>query len=173
MSTRSYLFCALALLFLSMVPHSALGQQQPSTSITALNMTYSKEASEAVFEGQVHVVRPNLDIKAQRMVVTFAAGAGTGQTNMPGPGGEVEKIVATGDVVILRDEYTGRSGKATYIADQEMVIMERDPVIIEGENSLSGNVIRFYLRDNRSEVVGDSNQPVKLFFVSPAEEDNQ
>ena len=45
--------------------------------------------------------------------------------------------------------------------------MEQNPMLQDGPNSLTGEVINFNVRDNRSEVIGGKGQRVKAIFLTP------
>jgi len=155
------------------------------TRIFALKLNYQQKDNQAVFEGQVRVERPNLTVLADRMVVFFKpAPTPAGQpvdaaADVPAGNQEIERIVATGKVRILRGPYVGTGGKATYLAAEEVVILEDKPLVVNetDRSSLRGEVLRMYLRDNRSEAEGSGKAPVEMFFTStpsrPAEQGGQ
>lgn len=164
---------AIAFLVLLSVPVAAqppAGAPEPEvpTTIRALKLTYQQQANEAVFEGQVQVQRPDLQVFADRMVVTFKPAASEAPDAAAPGNPRIEKIVATGKVRILRAGHVGTGGKATFVADQELVILEDNPVVVNeaDRSTLRGEVLRMYLRDNRSEAVGSGKSPVEMFFTT-------
>lgn len=142
------------------------------TAITADRLTYGLDGGQVVFQGQVHVVRPDLEIWSDKMTAVLAQ-AKDKKTEKPqadsldmGAGG-IERIVATGGV---RMRYQGKEAtcaKATLYMDQGLLELEGDPVIRDGANSIKGQIIRLYLKDNRSEVVGGGNSRVEAVFQTP------
>ncbi len=80
--------------------------------------------------------------------------------------GEVDRIVAERNVRMKRDNRTGECEKATYTVDNAVMVMEGNPVLHEGDNSIKGEVITFYTRENRSEVRGSTSQRVQAVFTS-------
>ena len=144
------------------------------TSITADRLSYGLESGQVVFQGQVHVVRPDLEIWSDKMTATLAqakdknkkAKAEAQPEAMNLSGGGIEKIVATGNV---RMRYQGKEATcdtATLLLDQGLLELQGNPVIRDGANSIKGETIRLYLKDNRSEVIG-GNSRVEAVFQTP------
>lgn len=80
--------------------------------------------------------------------------------------GEIDRMVAERNVRMKRENRTGECEKATYTVDNAVLVMEGNPVLHEGENSIKGDVITFYTRENRSEVRGTSTKRVQAVFTS-------
>jgi len=145
------------------------------TRVTAERMTYSRNGNNAVFMGQVHVVRQEIQLWAERIDIDFfppgegqEAGQDQGMPLAMGEGASrIRKITATGNVRMERGTSTGRCQKATYLAQENMIVMEGNPVLSEGSNTLQGKEIRVYIGENRSEVIGGPKQPVEMIFETP------
>lgn len=145
------------------------------TNITAERMRYDAAKQQIVFEGSVKVRRPDFDLDSDKLTILFKQNkntpAATQETNddpLSTMGtGDIERLVAEGKVTMLRDGRKGTCGKITYHVDKELIVMEQNPVLSEGSNTVSGQVINFYVRENRSEVTGSANAPVKVHFTSP------
>lgn len=165
----------LAVLLVVSSTASAAERDAVPTKVTAERMTYLQDGNQAVFEGRVHVVRQDMELWAERIELDFYQ-AGEGQADAGsrdnlfsgGMGGQqVRRIVAMGNVRIRRGESSGQCEKATYLAQENMIILEGNPVLREGKNTLQGKEIRVYLGENRSEVIGNSKRPVEMIFVTP------
>lgn len=160
--------CALILLALAAAPAPAADDGKVPTKITSDTMRYEQDGKSVTFEGRVHVTRPDVQIWAQRLLVVLKGGAkGSGAVGAADPG-EVRKIVATGKVRLLREGKEGFCGKATYEVEPGMLVMEDSPRLMDGGNSITGRVIRLYLKDNRSEVEGSADSQVEAVFFTPA-----
>ncbi len=61
----------------------------------------------------------------------------------------------------------GTCGKLTYLVGKQLLKMEKDPLLQDGPNSLTGEIIKFHVRENRSEVVGGKGKRVKAVFMTP------
>ncbi len=144
------------------------------TNITAQNMRYDANSQRVVFENAVKVRRPDFDLDSNKLTILFKKNsqkpANQEATDDPLStmgAGDIDQLIAEGKVVMVRDGRTGTCSKVTYYVDKELIVMEGNPVLTEGKNSVSGQKINFYIRENRSEVIGGTNAPVKVQFSSP------
>lgn len=159
--------CALALVALTASFAMAADGQVP-TKITSDNMRYEQDGSRVTFTGNVHVRRPDMEIWADKLLVVLK-GKTQAAGSMSADPGEVEKIIATGNVRLLREGREGRCGKATYKVGPGVLVMEQSPSLKDGANTIAGRVIRLYLKDNRSEVEGSKEKQVEAVFFTPAQ----
>lgn len=168
----SLIFAALILAGLTASPAAAKNDMVP-TKITSDNMIYSSGGSQVTFKGHVHVTRPDLEIWSEEMVVTLKQKPGGQQSSaaLGGDPGEIEKIVALRKVRMLREGKEGFCDKATYMVDKDLLVMEEQPRLVDGKNTIQGKVIRLYLKDNRSEVEGSTEKQVEAFFFTPKQGD--
>ena len=58
----------------------------------------------------------------------------------------------------------GTCAKATYTMDDGVLLMEGDPRLTDGENTVTGETIKYFTEENRSEVMGGSKSASKLSF---------
>ena len=96
------------------------------TEISSDTMDFDVETRTAVFSGNVRVVDERLRLTSDKMVVQFD------ENN------KLQKIDATGNVVI---DYTGniaKSGKAVYQLKEGTVVLSIDPVLMQGDNRVVG-----------------------------------
>ena len=128
-----------------------------STRIVSEKMTYDSAKRQVLFEGSVHVTRPDMEIWSDRLIMEMEKnGKTSSKENMLGmEGGKVEKIIAESNVRIQQEGKVGTCGKATYLVNEDKIIMEQSPVIVDGENRIRGRIINFFTTTGRSEVIGD------------------
>lgn len=150
-------------------PLAASAQSVP-VEVTSDTMTYSASGREVVFEGNVHVVRAGVEIWSAKMTIHFTNTGGDGQggdvVQAMDPG-DIERITAAGGVRITSGSHTGTCGSATYYVGQGLLQMDGNPELTDGQNTITGKTIRYWVHTNRSEVVGDSDQRVRATFSSP------
>lgn len=137
------------------------------TRITSDVMRVEQGGARVVFTGNVVVTRPDMVIRSRTLTV-FVPAKDAGDAAATGPGqGRIERIVAQGDVRIEREGRRGEAAKATWHEDQGLLVMEGDPVLREGDNAIAGEVIKIWIRDGRSEVVGGKDKRVEATFFTP------
>ena len=164
------------LLISMLLPGFASAQDEKlagKTEIRSQKMTYSHKKGKVEFSGDVHVLRPDMQIWSQKLTIYFAedAEAQKGQTVSRGFGqGKVQKIVAEDKVRIEQEERIGECEIAVYDVGKEVLRLEGSPVLKEGKNKISGKVIKLYLKENRSEIIGGQKGQVEALFFTPEEE---
>ncbi len=137
--------------------------KEKAVKITSEKMTYNQKDNTVSFIGNVHAVHAGLTLWAKTVTAYFAKSGekkGTGADS-------IERIVAKGEVKIKKDNNEGLSEVCTYTVKDGVIRMEGDPMLTDGENTVRGDVINFYLRDNRSEVIGGKGKRVEAIFFTP------
>lgn len=141
------------------------------TRITADKLTYQAEKQQVVFEGNVHVVRPDFELTSSRLNVHMKPPKSGNKEAKQGSApaglaaGDVERLVAIGSVVMKEPEQgrTGTCDKATYTTDDGVLLMEGNPRLTDGDNTVTGETIRYFTQQNRSEVVGGKKRVEAVF----------
>ncbi len=147
-------------------------QNDAPTKITADKMVYEAEKRQVVFAGSVHVQRSDFELWSERLTVFFKPASGGNASNEGLPAGmaagDVDSMTAEKNVRMRSGERTGSCGKASYTPDKELIVMQIDPRLSDGKNSISGHEIRHYAAENRSEVIGGGQKRVEAVFSAPA-----
>jgi len=122
----------------------------------------------------VHVTHPDANLWAERIIIMLADKKGKQKAKPAQEGapkmdpGQIDRIIAQGKVrVELADGKAGNCEKATYNLGTGILTMEGSPVLRDGDNSIQGNLINFYVKENKSEVLGSSDAPVEALFTAP------
>ena len=113
-------------------PEEILGKEKIIiTCDGSLSIDYDKNI--AVFDKNVKVERPDSIIYSDRMYLYFSAGKESNKGNMS-PGGmgnnKIDKIVAQGNVRIVRGENTSYSEEAIYTAIDKKIILNGNPRLV-------------------------------------------
>jgi len=131
--------------------------------ISSDRMTYDETGKVVSFVGNVVAEHGELKLWAQRLSAYFSSKSGKKFSV-----DSVDRIVAEGNVRAKKGKTEGECRKVTYFVDKQLLTMEGDPVLRDGPNSLTGGVINFNVRENRSEVIRDKDKRVKAIFMTPA-----
>ncbi len=165
------------IMFLFSVPaHAEQKNTMPTgdapTKINSDTMQYNAENNTVTFTGDVVVERAGFNLWAKEVVVYLKdtdakTDVETKENDPMGSmkSGDIDRIVAEKDVRMKYNTYTGKSSKAIYLADKALLTMYGNPILKDGDNSITGQEIRYYLNENRSEVIGGSKR-VEAFFSS-------
>jgi lipopolysaccharide export system protein LptA len=130
--------------------------------ITSDRMTYDENGKVVSFVGNVVAEHGELTLWANRLSAYFSSRSGKKFAV-----DSIERIVAEGGVRAKKGKTEGSCGKLTYMVEEQVLKMENDPVLKDGPNSLTGDVIKFYVRENRSEVMGGEGKRVRAIFLTP------
>lgn len=181
-------------LFLSLnfaVPCYALDKLSDNglpVKINADDMEYDIERNQVVFKGNVHVVRGDFFMTAPKMTIYIKSSKQAGQAEkaevnvhheeIPLTGkvekstkkvdakNKIDKIEAENGVKFKYGNQSGHSRTATYEANRGVLTMKGDPVVEDGNNSIRGETILYYLYERKSEVVGSHKRRVEAIFDS-------
>ncbi len=140
----------------------ATGAKGTPVQITSDRMVYDESGKIVSFVGHVVAKHGQLALWADSLSAYLTSGA-----KKKGSSVSIGRIIAQGNVRIKKETMRGACGKLTYHVVSQVIRMEEHPMLKEGENSLTGDVITFDVRSNRSEVVGGQGKPVQAVFMAP------
>jgi lipopolysaccharide export system protein LptA len=140
--------------------------QDVPVKITSDTMTYTQAGDQVVFKGSVYVIRQDIELWSDVLTVLLEKkdGPKNATQSVAAEQGSIKKIIAQGNVRIKADNgRTGTCGKATYEADKDLLTMEDNPVLMEGANKIQGEVIKLFIKESRSEVLGGKGRVEAIF----------
>lgn len=140
--------------------------QDVPVKITSDTMTYTQKGDQVVFKGSVYVIRQDIELWSDTLTVFLEKkeSSKNATQSVVDEQGSIKKIIALGNVRIKADKgRSGTCGKATYEADKDLLTMEIDPILMEGANKIQGEVIKLYIKENRSEVLGGKGRVEAIF----------
>lgn len=107
-----------------------------TTVVTSESMTYDYEKGEAVFNKDVFVNDPRMQLWSDRLTLVFE---GTNQ---------VRTLVAEGQVRFAQVDGRGSCHKAEYHAAEGRVVLSGEAVLIRGMDDIRADTITFLFVDN-------------------------
>ncbi|MEM9399025.1 MAG: lipopolysaccharide transport periplasmic protein LptA [Verrucomicrobiota bacterium] len=139
----------LALLLLSvtltlLTPVIAQDEEETETTITSDNFKLDLAEKQGVFSGKVVVVHPRFELKAEEIIVFFT------------DGNKISRMLAKGNVKIDQVDKSSESREAEYFVTDKKIILSGNPVVMQGENQVSGNTITLFPDSDKMEVEGRS-----------------
>lgn len=154
------------------------GDADLPVDVTADSMEYSADKNTVVFQGKVEAVRGEFKMWSDRLSLILKdkktkddkVKAKKKTSSMADSAGDLDKIIAEKNVRFKNGTQHGTAEKATYFAQKNILVLEGDPVLHDGENSIRGNVIRYFLNENRSVVEGSSKKRVHAIFSNDKKE---
>jgi lipopolysaccharide export system protein LptA len=116
---------------------------QPIT-IKSNELSADNKGKTAVFTGKVVAKQGDVTIFSDRMTVYYGAIQG-----------DVDKIEADGNVRIVQENRTGIASHAVYDSREgKIVLTGGNPKVTQGADTVSGELITYFIDDERSSVTG-------------------
>ncbi len=144
----SIFLLTISLIFVSFAKSSNI-----PTMIEADELIYSQKENKAIYKGNVVVKRGDLTIYANRMDVYF------------NKEGDIEKIVATGNVRIYKaPNREGRGEKAIYVKATDTLTLIGNAYLKQGKNIVEGEKVVYYISKEITEVKGAKKKRVKTII---------
>ena len=116
-------------------------------NFTADRIEVQDKANRVVVSGNVEVTQAGLTLNAARMTVAYHNGAS-------GSGVEIDRLDASGNVVVTKGDETARGNVAIYDLNKRMITMLGNVRLTQGSNNLSGGRLIIDLTTGRSTVDG-------------------
>ncbi len=146
------------------------GTKGPNESIEIKSKTLEIDDGKktVLFAGNVDAVRGGFRMRSDRLMVYYVGQPTQGVTESGQA--KIEKIVATGNVKITRDEGgLATADKAVYYQGEEKVILTGNPVVQQGGDFVEGSRVILFLNEKRSIVEGSEKMRVRA-VLSPGKE---
>jgi lipopolysaccharide export system protein LptA len=111
-----------------------------ATVVTADKLTFDYTQKFALFDGNVLVNDPRMQLSAQRLTIIFAENGGA------------QTVKAEGKVLLTQDDKKARAEVATYdVTSGRIVLAGGPPQVMQGRNIMEGEVITFWRDQQRVE----------------------
>lgn len=142
MMTRPWLLCAFAPLvwagsLIAAEPSKTKDVIEKITVVTAERLTFDYNKGYALFEENVLVVDPDMQLECDRLTITF------------NKAGKVEVIKAEGRVTIMQEDKTAHAAVGTYEVATGKIVLSGKPRVMRGRDTLEGETITFWRDENR------------------------
>lgn len=125
-------------------------------NFTADRIEVQDRADRVVVSGNVEVTQAGMTLNAARMTVAYrqTPGNSTGNT---GSGVEIDRIDASGNVVVTKGSETARGNVAIYDLNSRLITMLGNVTLNQGANRLTGGRLVIDLKSGLSTVDGRSS----------------
>ena len=125
-----------------------MGRQPIEVTADRLN---ADSASESVtFEGNVVAIQADVTLHADRLFAEYSRE----ERN-------IEKITAEGNIRVIQGGREARAARAVFYNLEQRIVLTGGADLAQGENTLQGDTVTIYLRENRSVVTGGEGGRVR------------
>jgi len=109
--------------------------------ITADSLNADSAAESVTFEGNVVAIQADVTLHADRLFAEYSRGQKA-----------IEKITAEGNVRVVQEGKEARAAHAVFYNLEQRIVLSGGADLKQGENTLKGDTVTIYLRENRSVV---------------------
>lgn len=118
--------------------------------ITADSLNADSGTESVTFEGNVVAIQADVTLHADRLFAQYSRGRDA-----------IEKITAEGNVRVVQGGKEARAAHAVFYNLEQRIVLSGGADLKQGENTLKGDTVTIYLRENRSVVTGGEGGRVR------------
>jgi lipopolysaccharide export system protein LptA len=111
--------------------------------VTADNLSVDQNTGIAIFTDNVVIVQGEMRLSADRVLVVY-------DTQAQG----IQRIEATGNVVLISGEDAAESERADYNVDDGTIVMLGNVLVVQGPSTLTGDRMTVQLDDGTAQMSG-------------------
>ena len=111
----------------------------------------------ATFIGKVSARQGDVTIYSDKLVIHYSSGEK-----------EVDKVEAFGNVRIVQENRLGEADHAVYENKAGKITLDGNPKVVQGEDAITGNVITYFVDEQKSVVTGGPDKRVNA-VIHPKE----
>lgn len=143
----------------------ATQQDDSSIQLNSDRMLLDEKKKVVIFEGHVVVRKGDVTITADRL---YLYGKQNERITMEKPlGDQLDRIEVEGNVRIIQGNKVASAEKAIYYVGPQKILLIGNPIIAQGQDRISGQMITIYLKEGRSVIEGGQEKPVQV-ILSPS-----
>lgn len=165
----------LAATFAATPAHAQLSEGGGPVSYSANNLEYFDSERRLVLVGDVDIVQNDARLRADRITLYFSGSSG-GQGGQQGlASGDIERMIAEGEVYYIRPTQDARGDRAVYDVRQDSVTFSGNVIVMSQENVIRGDTLVLHISSRQTVIRPGAGQRVRGVFVPQegAQQQNQ
>lgn len=132
-------------------------EKKPPTVITADKAEFYNKDRMVIYTGNVEVNRGNFYLRADSIKIYLDSKS------------DIARVFATGSVTFKQEGRWGKAEEAEYIKDQDLIILRKKAEIHQDKNSVEGEIIYYYISEERAVSTGQKERVRSVFFPKDKE----
>lgn len=167
---KYFLLCLMFLLFPSLQAYAdnkySDRQSGEPMIITSDSMEAYKNDKIVVFSGNANVRQGKSTLRSDKLILHYREPDQRRERSAvhQEKAGNLEKIEAKGNVRLNHDQRIVTGDEATYLQDNNQIIMTGNAILREGKNFIKGDKVIFFLSENRGIVQGNQNKVQAVIY---------
>jgi lipopolysaccharide export system protein LptA len=155
----------LALAAAAPAAHAQLSENGGPVSYSADNLEYFDSERRLVLTGDVDVVQNDARLRADRITMFFSGSSGGGQGGQGLGSGDIQRMIAEGEVYYVRPQQSARGNRAVYEVAEDAVTFSGNVVVASDENVIRGETLVLQIGSRRTTIRPQAGQRVRGVFV--------
>ncbi len=156
---------AIAALAFASPAAAQLSQNGGPVSYSADNLEYFDAEHRLVLTGDVDIVQNDARLRSDKVTLFFSQTTAT-PTSTSGLGsGDIERMVAEGEVYYVRPAQSARGNRAVYEVSQDSVTFSGNVVVASDENVIRGDTLVLNISNRRTTIRPTQGGRVQGVFV--------
>lgn len=132
-------------------------------SYSADNLEYVDGERRLVLTGDVDIVQNDARLRADRITMFFSRSGGESGSNLAS--GDIERMIAEGEVYYVRPAQSARGDRAVYEVAQDAVVFTGNVVVASDENVIRGEQLVLQIGSRRTTIRPQAGERVRGVFV--------
>jgi lipopolysaccharide export system protein LptA len=146
--------------------HAQLSEGGGPVSYSANNLEYFDSERRLVLVGDVDIVQADARLRADRITLYFSGTSGGGSGGQQGLGsGDIERMIAEGEVYYIRPSQDARGDRAVYDVRQDSVTFSGNVIVMSQENVIRGETLVLHISSRQTVIRPQAGQRVRGVFV--------
>lgn len=142
-----------------------LSESGGPVSYSADNLEYFDGERRLLLVGDVDIVQNDARLRADRITLFFSDSSATGQDGQGLASGDIERMIAEGEVYYVRPAQSARGNRAVYEVAQDAVTFTGNVVVASDENVIRGETLVLQIGSRRTTIRPQAGQRVQGVFV--------
>jgi lipopolysaccharide export system protein LptA len=152
--------------------HAQLSEGGGPVSYSADNLEYFDGERRLLLTGDVDIVQNDARLRADRITLFFSRSTGGGQQGQGLASGDIERMIAEGEVYYVRPTQSARGNRAVYEIASDSVTFSGNVVVASDENVIRGDTLVLNITNRRTIIRPSQGGRVRGVFV-PNENNQQ
>lgn len=145
--------------------HAQLSEGGGPVSYSADNLEYYDTERRLVLVGDVDIVQNDARLRADRITLFFSRSSGGAQGQQGMGAGDIERMIAEGEVYYVRPSQSARGNRAVYEIANDSVTFSGNVVVASEENVIRGETLVLQIGSRRTTIRPQPGQRVRGVFV--------
>jgi len=120
--------------------------------IEADTLEYNKKDNFILYKGNVIVKKGDFTLRSDILKIFLDSK------------GDIQKIIAIGNVKFVKGNRKGKSDEAEYYKDKNYIVLKGNAQLQQDNNIIEGDEIIYYIDSEKAEVVGKKKRVRTIFF---------